>query len=468
MKRELQWMLRRLAQDESGQAIYWAAATLVMMLTMTAFGLDLGHSYYCYRQLQASTDAAAMAGASQLPNYTAAVAQATAFSSASGARNYSASLGSAAVTTKALCLTSLPGLPLCSASVTANGINVKQTVSVSTFFAGIIGIKTVSMTASASAAMRGGGPRDPYNVAIVIDTTASMASSDSNKNCSGTRISCALGGVRTLLLELSPCMLSLSSCGTATNGNVASPIDEVTLFTYPGLSNPSADYTCPGSTPTPNEYPDATNATYATLLANYQVLGAMSDYRLSDTATTLNSASELAIAAGADSLCKGLQAKGGEGTYFAGAINAAQQYLAIRAAARTNSQNVMILLSDGDASSTAKFSAATKYLYTTGAYPSANKEMCEQAVNEATIAKNAGTKIFTVGYGASTSGCNTDVSPYNNPCYTLQQIATSGETFYADLSSSCTGAQATTTLNGIFSAIGGELSLPRLIPDGTS
>jgi hypothetical protein len=464
MNNALWSLLRRLSANEQGMALYWAGATLFTSLSMAAFGLELGHAYYCYRQLQASTDAAALAGASVLPNLTSAESTANSFSAASGGRNYSASLGSATVTSKGLCITSLSGLPLCSSSVAANGINVKQSVALKTFFAGIVGMKTITLTASSTAAMRGGGPRDPYNVAIILDTTASMKDSDSNTNCSGTRVSCALGGVRTLLLELSPCLLNESSCGAATNGNVSSPVDEVAIFTFPALSNPSADYTCPGSTPSPIGYPDATNATYATLLADYQVLSAMSDYRTSDAATTLNTSSKLAIAAGGKSGCSGLQAKGGEGTYYAGAINIAQQYLANVAATRTNTQNVIILLGDGDASS-ATFSSASKYLNTSGVYPTSGKSMCKQAVDEAAIAKNAGTRIFTVGYGASTSGCSTDSSPYNNPCYALSKIATSNETFYTDLSSSCTGSQTTSTLNSIFSAIAGELSMPRLVPD---
>ena len=39
---------------------------MIMFLGMGAFVLDVGHAFYCYRELQASTDAAALAGAQNL------------------------------------------------------------------------------------------------------------------------------------------------------------------------------------------------------------------------------------------------------------------------------------------------------------------------------------------------------------------------------------------------------------------
>ena len=92
-------------------------------------------------------------------------------------------------------------------------------------------------------------------------------------------------------------------------------------------------------------------------------MGLSSNYRSSDTttgsspltvATTGGTSTSPSIvdAVGGNSYfggtsCTGMQAKGGEGTYYAGALFVAQEYLANNS--RTNAANVMILLSDGDA-----------------------------------------------------------------------------------------------------------------------
>ncbi len=67
--------------------------------------VDLGHAYICYRELQASTDAAALAAAAKLPITTSnessntVVSTATKFSSVSGNYNALANLNTPAATT---------------------------------------------------------------------------------------------------------------------------------------------------------------------------------------------------------------------------------------------------------------------------------------------------------------------------------------------------------------------------------
>ena len=81
-----------------------------------------------------------------------------------------------------------------------------------------------------------------------------------------------------------------------------------------------------------------------------------------------------------------MQAPGGEGTFFAGAIYAAQDSLVAAQAANPKAQNVMIILSDGDAS--ASSSAMPGASTTSGVYPS-TKNQCQQAVTAAAAAKTA-------------------------------------------------------------------------------
>ena len=73
----------RLYSDQRGQVLPWTAFMIVTMLGMGALAIDFGRAYISYHQLQSATDAAALAGAEQLPNSTASTY----------AQNYSAGTG---------------------------------------------------------------------------------------------------------------------------------------------------------------------------------------------------------------------------------------------------------------------------------------------------------------------------------------------------------------------------------------
>jgi hypothetical protein len=159
----------------------------------------------------------------------------------------------------------------------------------------------------------------------------------------------------------------------------------------------------------------------------YQVVNFSSDYRTSDTTTSLSTTSNLVRAARGKSGCNGLQAIGGYGTFYAQAINAAQADLAAEKALYPNSQNVMIILSDGDATATCTTSVGgvctagamkgASVTAATGAYPpQSTKQECHQAVAAAQAAATAGTRVYSVAYGAAASGCASDTSPTITPC----------------------------------------------------
>ena len=69
----------------------------------------------------------------------------------------------------------------------------------------------------------------------------------------------------------------------------------------------------------------------------------------------MNTSSQLGIAAGASGVsgCTGISAPGGEGTYYAQAIYAAQAALVAQQDANPGSSNAMIILTDGDATACA-------------------------------------------------------------------------------------------------------------------
>jgi len=390
----------------------------------------------------------------------------------------------------------------------------------------------MTVTASATAASRGGGP-SPYNVALVIDTTLSMLFPDSN--CGGTEIACAMNGVQILLQSLSPCAASLATC-TITNGVAASSVDRVALFTFPNVSTSTAvqDVTCTIPVPTPtssNRYwsqvnsgatinfvmpmsptgstpvtpwsqlPQAmaysfptpgavsyvpTQSDYATYpmtlgTATYQITDFLSDYRTSNSATTLNPNSALVQAAGGVIGCGSMTASnydGVFGTYYAGAIYAAQSALTAEKAANPGSQNVLIILSDGNATApqtngnnVVMGSPATG----NGQYPSWVGE-CGQAVVAAKYATSQGTQVYSVAYGSEPTGCTSDLNsgsyPNINPCNTMANMASAPQYFYSDYNQSgsgsvCVAGQPVTSLSDIFTAISNDLTTARLIPNNT-
>lgn len=446
------------------------ALAIVGLLGASGLLIDVGRAYYGYQQLQAATQASALAGASVLNNDTAsqAAAVATQYSAVSGNLNATTSLSNLTKVTMATgyplvkCLTSI-SVPCTASPANANAIAVSQKGAVPTLFLSVLGISSIPIAATATAAARG-GQSNPYNVEIVVDTTASMNSTDSSPSCSNTRINCALAGVQILLKSLSPCAAGLTNCGTAsgsmptTGYNVPNAVDQVGLMAFPGLSattQASKDYTCPTSNPTTTSYNNS---------PVYQIIPFSSDYRTSDTATSLNTSSYAVVAAGGSS-CHGLQAPGGQGTFYAGVIDAAQA--ALVANARPNTKNVLILLSDGDAN-------ASKSQMTNKSTPYQYTQECHQAVAAAQRAAAAGTIVYSVAYGSPSSGCSTDTSPSITPCDTMKQIASSSQNFFSDYqatggSSSCTSAsRPATSLNQIFTDIADDLTVARLIPNNAT
>jgi hypothetical protein len=220
----------------------------------------------------------------------------------------------------------------------------------------------------------------------------------------------------------------------------------------------------------PYPLPTAPNYTPAST-PTYQIVGFSGDYRTSDTAASLSTSSNIAITAGAKTGCTGLQAIGGEGTYYAAVIYAAESLLVTQQAAYPGTSNALILISDGEAQAAA--AALPGASTTSGVYPS-TVQQCHQAITAAQWAAQqgvGGTRVYAVAYGAESSGCTTDTKPTITPCQTMQQIASSPAYFYTDYTSSSSGcvsaSQPTTNLQQIFTDIGGDFTVARLIPDNT-
>jgi hypothetical protein len=432
---------------------------------------------------------------------------------------------------------SCPSNPCSGLPALANAIRVRQQVSVPLHFAALFGTKSLPVMATSTAIMR--GVYTPYNVAIVVDSTDSMNTQDTNSQCSSypSRIACALAGVQVLLDTLSPCPAGATSC------SLSQGVDTVSLFTFPAVnsSDVSLDYTTPCQAPSQSMIePYAYNTTSPLLPLSpgaYQIVGFLNNYRTSDMASYLNTGTELVGAAGTSTSTTPptgtgnkngcLAAVGGQGTYYAQVIYSATE--ALLAQPQTGRQNALIILSDGDATSTCRGYNATTGICTSGPMTGActgfgtnptttdcngaqysgaptglgtyesTFYQCKQAVTAAQYAQNKSLHnpitVYSVAYGAESSGCASDNTPCGGissptnplqncvpatktpnaltPCTTMEAMASSPSTFFSDYSQSGTGintncisaANPTDSLNGIFQAIAGDLTVARLVPD---
>ena len=471
-------------RGRQGQVLISLALSMTLLLGLISLVTDFGLIYLNQSRLNASTQAAALAGAWAMAQpgatSTSVTSAVTSYSGASGNKN-TYGLSDATVMTgypAMECLNTLVSLfgVSCYGPSNTNALSVKEQIVVPLAFARLVGVPSVTLTSTATAGMRGASAT-PLNVAIIVDGTQSMNDTDTSASCNDKRINCAMAGVQVLLKGLSPCLPNLVSCGTVTNGNVAGSFERVSLMSFPPVTTGTVanDYNCGGTSPSTAAY-----ATPFPSTSTYQIVNFSSDYRSSDTATTLRSSSNLVAAAAGNSNLPCFIAKGGYGTYYAQAIYAAQTYLVAEQAKFPNSQNVIILLSDGDANSTCTASSGgvctagdlVGASTTSTTYPSTLQE-CHQAVTAAQAAAAAGTRVYAVAYGSPTTGCVTDTNPTITPCQTMQQIASAPGYFFSDYtatggSNACVSAsQPATALKDIFQAIVSDFTVSKLIPNNT-
>ena len=544
MRRICLSLVRKALSEQRGQVLPLAAMAMVAMMGMAGLTIDVGHAYVVRSQLQNSTNAAALAAAGVVYN-TSSTDNATTYannysSGASGNENFNSNFGTVhtAVTTRCLNLLVKPSTCAATGNV-SNAVQVTQSASVPTYFMRLFGFNTLTVSATAIASMQ--GIAQPWNVAIIVDATQSMSNADTN--CGGmSEFQCALNGIQALLEATDPCPSGVSSC-TAANANF-----RVSLFSFPNLStaNLSDDNPCGGSfTKEQYTFPLATSTTtsyspitYQTTngkqtqswAATYQIVDWDSSYyEPSATATAgLNPNDNLVKVIGNSGTSTTVGNKGclpnvgGESTYYAGVIYAAQAALVQEQANFPGSQNAMILLSDGQANAdSSKFPQSGSTVISTfgtsttlnglsvtnsntsynltggtfGTYPDYHDE-CQQAIMAAQAATQAGTTVYAVAYGSEDSGCTgssgTDTTlvatgTYNvpvslttlTPCITMEDIAssiaTNSSTFYSDyLKSGGSGtacqdaSHSVTSLQGIFQAISATFTYPRLLPNNAN
>ena len=261
MTRDTNSLFRRLLRDEKGAVIVLVAAAMVALVGFGALVVDIGYFFYAKSVIQATANAAALAGAQEIGNGGAPLTTATNYSAVAGdknavsnlsitmAANYPVLTCASNWATNAGVACSINQTPTCATASAqcllltkgatgANLITVSETAKVPTFFGRIFGISSIPITATAMASAEGSA-LTPYNVAIILDTTASMGDAPSkgaaaiacvNPTTGKTypsSIECAAGGAQTLLSALWPWPAG------ATSGT---PVDEAALFTFPPVA----------------------------------------------------------------------------------------------------------------------------------------------------------------------------------------------------------------------------------------
>ena len=414
------WFRRRL-HDESGQVLVWIAVSIVTFIAMLGFVVDVGHIYNAHRELQASADAAALAGAQDLPNQTTATTTALNFSSSAGKKNTHPDLSGVATTVTTKCLTST--------GIVCNPVNalvVKEQASVPMFFLKVLGIKQVSISAKSTASMKG-GLAYPLDIMIVLDRTGSMCSP-----CS--KISNARDGIKAFLGAMRP------------------SVDKIGLAVLPPATSVA------------NRCSSSSSANYDNSSYPYTVVALSSDFRTSDTGP-LNSSSALVTTTNC--------VQTGGITSYATAIEKAQAQLDLNG--RSSSQDVIIFFTDGEAN------YGPWYYGNTSTY---RTQPCHQAIASAATIKSRSTWIYTIAYDTDTSvrckgykalplspncrqGAATQFScdevPTITAYSTLQQMASviDGQTkFYYQPSAG--------DLTTIFERVAQDLTSVRLVDDNTS
>lgn len=364
-------------RGQDGQVIVFVVLALVSLLAMAGFVIDIGHAYRAQRALQASADAAALAGGQELPNPTLAQSYAKQYGTDVGGKNRLPDLQTTeTVTTR--CIASVPG---CSP---VNALVVEEKATLPTFFLGVLGIDQFNLSAKSTACSPCGVKA--LDVMLVLDRTGSMcqdSSGASDPSC--TDLTNARNGIKTFLKIMDP---SKQWVGLA----VLPPASS--------LSNKC------GTPSTSNYNSKSSPYVLVPLSKDYKVNGALRSG--SDIVSTLNCV------------------QGAGNTAYANAIEAAQAEL--DADGRPEVQDVIIFMSDGAANT------GPTYYSTSSAY---RKQPCNQGITSAGYSKTKGTLMYSIGYALDddTGGCKSYDGTAEKPLPTIsvysamQGIAGSGN-FY--------------------------------------
>ncbi|PZF76158.1 hypothetical protein DK847_13185 [Aestuariivirga litoralis] len=430
----------RFGKDESGAAFIYFTMTLPVLIALTSMAVDLGYVWYVKTRLQVAADMGALAGASKLytDNAKAVTDLATTYVNSNLPSDWTGGgKTTASGKPKIECLTTISNMGLtCSSLSGGNALRVTVNAKAPLFFATMLGFKSINLSAEAMVTGGGSAP-PPLNVAIVLDATASMAQSlgtSCGSLTSPKKVECASLAAKTLMTKL------------------WASVDQVALYAYPAFDTASKDIiTC------------KTGASGSANWINYSTLTSTPNYRLVDfndtftdkgtpPTTGLDVTNPLVKAFGKTptaapkndtTTCNGLNSAAiGVGTSIADAIVQAQNDLiaandALVAKGEPKRQNVLIVLSDGDANGNSKSLLSANppddFRPGTDLYGKTSSswvvdvhrmmDQCQAAVTAAKAAAATGTWVYSIAFAAPSTAkgsCFTD-----RPVTTVIKTATS-------------------------------------------
>ena len=419
--------VRHARKDEAGQTLVFTLVCMVVLIGMVGFAVDVGHAYLVQRQLQSGVDAAALAGAQELPDPTLVTSVAQQYGPSS--KNPPTSIDNSNTTVEMKCVKSAPG---CSSTFnTYNAVKVSANSNVKTYFARVIGIDSLTVKATATACSPCSAK--PLDVMVVLDRTGSMCDVSTNGSCRD--MTNAVNGVKTFLGFMDPAL------------------DEVGLAVFP----PALDRSSICTTPTAGAkrygydayWPEWIPAPRGETPGIYAIASPVFDYlRQTSSGWVLNTQSSLV-----QRLDTCMKPNGT--TSYSNAIDEAQHELEVHG--RGNVQDVIIFLSDGAANTTPRF--VPNYIDN----PADRAKPCGSGVKAANHVKGLGTIVYTIGYDvdADSNGgrCGNEGLTASSA---LQQMASEPDNYYVKPDPG--------QLNTIFTRIAADISRPasRLIDDNLS
>jgi Flp pilus assembly protein TadG len=419
----------RAARREKGAVAIVVGLAMVMLMTAAALGVDISKLVYERQQLRNALDAAAAAGAQQLPgDPDQAISDAKNFAAANNAGvvpsvslrcvvGYNSSTASpdwvtvasqCGITNKvfdaANCNTFICSIP-CTVDDSCNTIVVSANKTVDYTFGPAIGIPTGRTGAITSAACRGSCGTivpNPMNVVVMADRTASMDSADITQMKTGinnmlktmtrTQQYVAFGAIHKSLNRNS-CVTSVPKNGAGTGLDKAF----VTVDGYKTLAGTWVPTQFSNSYTTGSA--DDGNLAVNSADSVVKAVTCMEDYGGEKNAGTYTYPSD---------------ASTGLGTHLASAMKGAARYLLGKgggnniaaldlAGTRTNlgtPKNVIILETDGRPEELWTSNNVAKSL--DNVYDIASTDggtSCQNLIDIAKMAKDAGILVITIGYG---------------------------------------------------------------------
>ena len=407
--------MRQRSRSERGQAFALMIIALIALLGTAALVMDVGFAWYAKRQVQASADAAALAGAQELPDITAATTMAQDYATKNTPKN----LANFAVNITTRCSATAVSGNWCGPgkAYQANTIAVTETGSTPTWFARVLGLSKFDVKGVATACQPCSS--SPVDIMLVVDRTGSMCSptgtGTQNQEC--LDLNNAKDGVQTLLGIMDP---NIDTVGLvafppyAKSGGVCGSTSATANLTIAGTGVPAAQARTFG----PNNYDDSSLVYLNDPLA--------SDFKLSALSNTLNPASNIV-----KHMTDDVQSTSGTNGRRCIASFGSTSYDDALAAGkaeldkdgRPGVPKVIIFMTDGEANMGSYFGPTVPNhgLEPDLADPATGFDMspagsasvvnpgdaqpCHSAINNATAIKQAGVTIYSIGYALGTAYC---------------------------------------------------------------